>query len=155
VPRNSMSCQRDNNGLAELAKRSPQHLRDLLQRRIRDGVLLHLIGQQHRPHEANLSLEEPYALIAHVRVCGSPGRATAQGHPATLELTVGPNLSHEDCRGADASCCAGVPLAPGAYAPNFSASAYFSSTPIRRLNSAKPIRRDSSPSVVPSRRTFS
>ena len=30
---------------------------------------------------ANGQLEEPNALVAHVRVCGSPGRATARGHP--------------------------------------------------------------------------
>ena len=28
--------------------------------------------------------EEPDALIAHVRICGSPGKATTQGHPAIL-----------------------------------------------------------------------
>ena len=33
------------------------------------------------PCEVKLYFEEPYASIAHVRVCGSPGRATAPGHP--------------------------------------------------------------------------
>jgi hypothetical protein len=27
--------------------------------------------------------DEPYALIGHVRICGSPGWATTQGYPAT------------------------------------------------------------------------
>jgi hypothetical protein len=27
--------------------------------------------------------DEPYALIGHVRICGSPGWVTTQGHPAT------------------------------------------------------------------------
>jgi hypothetical protein len=31
--------------------------------------------------KANGLLEEPNALIAHVRVCGNPGRETARGHP--------------------------------------------------------------------------
>ena len=39
------------------------------------------------PRVANPYLEEPDALIAHVRICGSPGRVTAQGHPAHVALS--------------------------------------------------------------------
>jgi hypothetical protein len=38
----------------------------------------------HRPLilVANLRLEEPDAVVPHVRICGSPGRATARGDPS-------------------------------------------------------------------------
>src|SRR5690606_33969287 len=35
-------------------------------------------------HVANPCPEEPDAGILHVRICGSPGRVTARGHPATV-----------------------------------------------------------------------
>ena len=49
----------------------------------------------------------------------------------------------------------GLPTTLHYTAPNRSARAYFSATPINWLNRSKPISRDSSPSVVPSRRSFS
>src|SRR5690606_12044418 len=36
-------------------------------------------------HVANPCPEEPDAGILHVRICGSPGRVTARGHPATVD----------------------------------------------------------------------
>src|SRR5690606_41435570 len=35
-------------------------------------------------HVANPCPEEPDAGILHVRICASPGRVTARGHPATV-----------------------------------------------------------------------
>jgi hypothetical protein len=37
--------------------------------------------------EAKVLPEEPYAVILRVRICGSPGRATARGHPAQGPLS--------------------------------------------------------------------
>ena len=40
-------------------------------------------------------LEEPNALIAHVRVCGSLGRATARGHPVVDKVALPENTRVE------------------------------------------------------------
>ena len=36
-------------------------------------------------HVANPCPDEPDAVVPHVRICGSPGRATSRGHPATFD----------------------------------------------------------------------
>ena len=52
---------------------------------------LHETTTDSRSGLANPWHEEPDARIAHVRICGSPGRATARGHPAkTLFHAAGP-----------------------------------------------------------------
>ncbi len=42
------------------------------------------VDSSNRPCAAKPSHDEPDALIAHVRIRGSPGRETALGHPATF-----------------------------------------------------------------------
>jgi hypothetical protein len=52
---------------------SPKLQRVAQRQRVRDGV---------NRLAASPCSEEPYAVVPHVRICGSPGRATASGHPA-------------------------------------------------------------------------
>ena len=55
---------------------SPKLQRVAQRQRVRDGVYR---------LAASPCSEEPYAVVPHVRICGSPGRATASGHPAIVE----------------------------------------------------------------------
>ncbi len=49
-------------------------LQRIAMQRVRDGVLITV-------RAAKPCSEEPDALVAHVRICGSPGPVTARGHP--------------------------------------------------------------------------
>ena len=52
---------------------SPKLQRVAQRQRVRDGVYR---------LAASPCSEEPYAVVPHVRICGSPGRVTGSGHQA-------------------------------------------------------------------------
>jgi len=63
---------------------SPKLQRVAQRQRVRDG--------EYRLAASPCS-EEPYAVVPHVRICGSPGRATASGHPAIGLLGAGSGVT--------------------------------------------------------------